>query len=176
MRNVEFGFVVFEKCFRCNAVRTFFTREGVPVLGDEYREGDHFWHRVENAQTFRFDLQCSQCGDSENFDDLMGLLYCTGCMPDCRVEILRQKLESEHVHLVLACGYLKESQARPKQVALQKLDKLTSYFNLRRDASRARIAIYPFDLEDGFSRCKGEFLHDVGMLSQEPVTSRRTPY
>jgi hypothetical protein len=80
------------------------------------------------------------------------------------------------VHLVLACGYLKESQARPKQVALQKLDKLTSYFNLRRDASRARIAIYPFDLEDGFSRCKGEFLHDVGMLSQEPVTSRRTPY
>jgi hypothetical protein len=42
-------------------VRTYFTGEGVGILGDEYREGDHFWHRVENAQSFRFDLRCWAC-------------------------------------------------------------------------------------------------------------------
>lgn len=174
MVNVQFGFVVFEKCFHCNRVRTYFTREGIALLGDEYREGDHFWHRVENAQSFRFDLRCCLCGDSERFDDLMGLLYCTGCLADCRLEILRQKLEAERSHLVLACGFLEEKEIRPKQVAVRKLDKLTRYFNQRRDTSRSTIAIVPFDLEDGFARCKGEFLHDVGMLSQEPVVSRKS--
>ncbi len=176
MANVQFGFVVFEKCFQCNGVRTFFTREGVPILGDEYREGDHFWHRVENAQTFRFDLECSLCGEAERFDDLMGLFYCTGCLPDCRLEVLRRRLESERAHLVLACGFLREGKVKPKPLPVQKLKRLTCYFNQRRDPSRPRIAIHPFDLEEGFARCQGEFLHDVGMLSQQPVTSRSSPF
>ena len=176
MANIQFGFVVFEKCFQCNGVRTYLTRESQPIHGDEYREGDHFWHRVENAQTFRFDLQCPKCNAAEPFDDLMGLLYCTGCLPDCRLEILRQQLENERTHLVLACGFLKESQVRPRQIPSHKLEKLTCYFNQRRDLARSRISIRPFDLDDGFSRCQGEFLHDVGMLSQEPVKSRRSPF
>ena len=176
MADIQFGFVVFEKCFQCNGVRTYFTRESLPIIGDEYREGDHFWHRVENAQTFRFALRCAKCGAAEPFDDLMGLMYCTGCLPDCRLEILRQQLESTRTHLVLACGFLKETQVQPRQIASHKLEKLTRYFNQRRDQSRSIISIRPFDLDDGFSRCKGEFLHDVGMLSQEPLTSRRSPF
>ncbi len=176
MANVQFGFVVFEKCFHCSRVRTYFTRENVPVLGDEYREGDHFWHRVENAQTFRFDLVCAHCGDAENYDDLMGLLYCTGCLPDCRLEIMRQRMEAVRAHLVMACGFLTETQTMPRQISAPKLEKLANYFNQRRAAARSKIAICSFDLEDGFARCKGEFLHDVGMLSQVPVTDRRSPF
>lgn len=176
MANIQFGFVVFEKCFHCNGVRTYFTKEGIAVLGEEYREGDHFWHRVENAQSFRFDLNCPMCGDAERFDDLMGLLYCTGCLADCRLEILRQELEAGRNYLVLACGFLEEGDIKPKQVQPRKLSKLAQYFNQRRDPSRFTIAIAPFDLEDGFARCKGEFLHDIGMLSPEPVTSRKSPF
>ena len=176
MTNIQFGFVVFEKCFHCNRVRTYFTKEGIAILGDEYREGDHFWHRVENAQSIRFNIHCNKCGESEKFDDLMGLLYCTGCLPDCRLEILRQKLEAERSYLVVACGFLDENETKPKQVQAGKLAMLTGYYNQRRDTSRSRIAIVPFDLEDGFARCKGEFLHDVGMLSPEPVTSRKSPF
>jgi len=176
MKNVEFGFVVFEKCFHCNRVRTYFTTEMVAILGDEYREADHFWHRVENAQSFRFDLQCSVCGDLESFGDLMGLLYCTGCLSDCRLEILRRELEAERIHMLMACGFLGESELKPKQVRPDKLEELTNYFNQRRDTARSRIKIVPFDLEDGFCRCKGEFLYDVDMLSQEPITARRSPF
>jgi hypothetical protein len=176
MINIRFGFVAFEKCFHCNGVRTFFTKEGAAIIGDKYREGNHFWNRVENAQTFRFDLRCWKCNDLERFDDLMGLLYCTGCLPDCRVEILRKKLEADRTHILLACGHLGEGETKPKQLSLCKLDKLTGYFNQRRVTSRSRIAIIPFDLEDGFSRCKGEFLHDVGMLSPEPIVTRKSPF
>ncbi len=48
MINIQFGFVVFEKCFHCNSLRTYFSMEDAPILGDKYREGDHFWSRVEN--------------------------------------------------------------------------------------------------------------------------------
>ena len=105
-----------------------------------------------------------------------------GCCtaPDaCPIAVWRScdnRLESERTHLVLACGFLKESQLRPGQIPSHKLEKLTCYFNQRRDQTRSRISIRPFDLDDGFSRCKGEFLHDVGMLSQEAVTSRRSPF
>jgi hypothetical protein len=176
MTQVQFGFIVFEKCFHCNHVRTYFTEENIVVIGDEYREDDHFWLRVENAQSFRFNLKCSACGAVERFDDLMGLLYCTACRPDCRIEIQRKRLEKNRTFLILASGFLKESAAKPQQLSAQKLGALEEYYNRRRNTSRSRIAIVPFDLEDGFSACKAEFLHDVGMLSPEPVTDRKAPF
>ncbi len=176
MINVQFGFVVFEKCFHCNSVRTYFTTESAAILGDEYREEDHFWHRVENAQSFKFDLHCSACDAIERFDDLMGLFYCTGCDPDCRVEIMRQRLDAQRTFILLASGFLREGDPLPAQVPMEKLNRLTEYFNQRRDLSRSRIAILPFDLEGGFAQCKGEFLYDVGMLSPEPVTARKSPF
>jgi hypothetical protein len=78
--------------------------------------------------------------------------------------------------MLMACGFLRESQLKPKQVHPDKLEELTNYFNQRRETARSRIKIVAFDLEDGFSRCKGEFLYDVGMLSQEPITARRSPF
>jgi hypothetical protein len=78
--------------------------------------------------------------------------------------------------MLMACGFLGEDQLKPKQVQPDQLEELTKYFNQRREKARSRIKIVAFDLEDGFSRCKGEFLYDVGMLSQEPVIARRSPF
>jgi hypothetical protein len=171
MTNIQFGFIAFEKCSYCNGVRTYFSVEDTPALGDEYREGEHFWSRVESAQSFRFDLRCKKCGHLEKFYDLMGLLHCTSCMPDCKVEVLRQKYEAEKTWILVGFGHLPAATATP--IPPYKLDILSEYFNQRRDTSRSRIKILPFNLIEDFSLCKGEFIHDRGMLSLEPPESRK---
>ncbi len=171
MMNIQFGFVVFEKCFHCSGLRTYFSVEDIPILGDKYREGDCYWSRVENAQSFRFDLQCTKCNHLEKFNDLMGLLHCTGCLPDCGVEILRKKYEAERTWVMVAFGFLPKAKEKP--IPEYKLDILTDYFNQGRDITRSRIKIVAFNLIEDLSRCKGDFIHDVGMLSLEPPEDRK---
>jgi hypothetical protein len=171
MTDVEFGYVVFEKCYHCKKIRTFFSTEDAPVLWDKYREGDCFWSRVEVAQSFRFNLKCSECGNLENFGDIMGFLFCTGCMDDCEVEILQKKYEKERTWLLVAFGHLSEAATNP--IPPLKTDVLTDYFNQRRDTSRSQMKIVSYELVKDLSRCKGEFIHDVGMLSEEPPKERK---
>lgn len=171
MISIQFGFVVFEKCFHCNSLRTYFSVEDPPVVGDKYREGDHYWTGVERAQSFRFDLQCSRCNRIEKFNDLMGLLHCTSCLPDCELEILRRKYEAERTWILVAFGFFPEAITEP--IPPYKLDLLTDYFNQKRDTSRSRIKIVPFNLIKDLSRCEGDFIHDVGMLSLEPPKDRK---
>jgi hypothetical protein len=172
MSNIHYGFVAFEKCYHCNTLKTFFSVEDFPVLGDEYREGDHFWNRVENAQSFQFDLRCSRCDKLVKMSEMMGLFQCTSCMPDCPVEILQKEYESERTWLMVAFGFLPEAVSAP--IPLDKLDILSEYFNQRRDTSRSRIKIVPFNFIKDLARCKGVFLHDIGMLSREaPLEERK---
>lgn len=172
MTNVEFGFVVFEKCFHCNSLETHFTSEANPILGDKYRDGDCFWSVVENAQSMRFDLQCSKCEQITKFNDLMGFLHCTGCLDNCKVELLRRKYEAERTWIMVAFGFL-HKQKKPL-FPQQKLDILTDYFNQRRDISRSRIKILSYELIEDFSHCRGDFIHDVGMLATEPLIERKS--
>lgn len=171
MTNIQFGFVAFEKCFHCNGLRTYFSKEDNPILGGKYREGSCFWSQVENVQSFRFDLRCRNCGQLEKFGDLMGLLHCTGCLSDCAVDILRKKLEAQKTWLVVGFGFLNKGET--KSYPADKIDMLTDYFNQRRNTARSRIKVVPFDMIPDLSRCKGEFIHDVGMLSLEPPKERR---
>lgn len=174
MANIQYGFVVFERCYHCGTLRTYFSEEDVPILGDKYREGDCYWSRVENAQSIRFDLRCVRCHRLESFADLIGLLFCTGCLDECEVEILQRKYEAEHTHLLVGFGYLPLEEKTPGLAS--KLDILSDYFNQRRDTSRSRIKIVPFELIKDFSRCRGDFIYDVGLLSLEPPGERRPPF
>lgn len=171
MTDVQFGFVVFEKCFHCNSLATYFSVEDIPILGDKYREGHCFWSRVENAQSFRFDLRCSYCGLEERFDDLMGFMYCPGCPADCQVDVIQKESEREKTWILVAFGFM----YKDKRHALpqHKLNVLSDYFNQRRDTSRSRIKIISFDLIKDLSICRGDFIHDVGMLSLEPLKERK---
>ncbi|MEW6410973.1 MAG: hypothetical protein AB1483_00710 [Candidatus Zixiibacteriota bacterium] len=170
MANIQFGFVVFEKCSHCNDLRTYFSADDT---WDEYRENDHQWSIVENAQTFRFDLKCRDCGRIEKFADLMGFLYCTSCMDDCEVEILRKKFQAEKTFILVAFGFLPQAKTNP--IPQERLDILTDYFNQRRDTSRSKVKIVSFSLISDLSRCRGEFIHDIGMLSQEEPPEERKP-
>jgi hypothetical protein len=174
MDGVQFGFVAFERCFHCNGLRTFFSREQAPFIGDEYREGQCYWSRVENAQSFRFALRCSCCGEYLRFDELMGLLYCTGCDAECKVELLRRKHEASGSWVLVAFGFVDKQALAPVPEA--KLEALAEYFNQRRDPSRKTVRLVSYELIGDYSRCKGDFLHDVGMLSLQPPPPRRSAF
>jgi hypothetical protein len=92
------------------------------------------------------------------------------------VDILRRQYEAARTWIVVAFGFLSELDTRPQPILPSKLQILTDYFNQRRDVSRPRIAVISFDLIADFSQCRGDFLHDVGMLSQEPPKDRRPPF
>jgi hypothetical protein len=168
MTNRQFGFVVFERCSGCQVVRSYYSDQDT---WDDYREDDHHWSIVENAQTFRFDLECSICGASVSLNDLLGLLYCTSCLEDCEVEKLRRRYEAERTWILVGFGALPESMTR--SLSDEKLQILSDYFNQRRDTSRSKIAILPNSLIKQVSLCRGEFIHDVGMLSLEPPGERK---
>ena len=168
MTNRQFGFVVFERCSNCQVVRTYYSDQDI---WDDYLEDDHHWSIVENAQTFRFDLKCTACGEYVAFDDLLGLLYCTSCLEDCEVEIQRKKAEEEKAFVLVGFGYLPESMKTP--YAASKLQVLSDYFNQRRDTSRSTIRIIPNCLIKDIALCRGDFIHDVGMLSLEPPGERK---
>jgi hypothetical protein len=102
----------------------------------------------------------------------MGFFYCTGCLPDCEVEILQSVLRAEKTSLVVAFGFLPQAKTQP--ISQAKLDILTDYFNQRRDTSRSRVKVVPLNLIADLSRCRGEFIHDVGMLSAEVPGERRS--
>lgn len=167
MVDIEFGFTVFERCSHCQNVRTYFSAKDT---WDEYVEGGCTWSIVENAQTFRFNLQCTECSHREDFHSLLGLLYCTSCLENCAVERLRKEYEKQRTSILVAFGYLPEARVNP--IPTTKLDILTNYFNQRRDTRRSTIKILPFNLIDTISMCKGEFIHDVGMLSLEEPGER----
>ncbi len=169
MTNIEFGFIAFEKCSHCQAVRTHFTVD--EESGDEYREGDCLWSRVENAQSFRFDLQCTKCNLAVKYHDLMGLLYCTSCMEDCEVEKIQKECAARKTWILVAFGFLPAKKDKP--FPPHKLEILTDYFNQRRDTTRSRMKIVSHDLIEKFSLCKGEFIHDRGMLSLEVPEERK---
>jgi hypothetical protein len=171
MTNIEYGFVIFEKCFHCRGLRTYFAVEDAAIPGEKYREGDCYWTRVENAQTFQFDLRCTRCGHVEKFNDLMGLLHCTGCLADCPVEVLQRQYEKEKTWLLVAFGFLPQALAAPTPE--YKLAVLTDYFNQSRDVSRSRMKIISSRLIQDLTRCKGDFIHDQGMLSLEPPLVRK---
>lgn len=173
MTNIEFGFIIFEKCYQTGELRTTFSTEDHPILGDRYREGEKHWTVVEIAQSFSFDLKDSVSGTLEKYDTLMGLMHCTGCMPDCELDIQRKKYEAEKTWIVIAFGYLPEAVNKP--FPQKKLDILTDYFNQRRDTSRSRIKVLPFTMIKDLPRCRGDFILDVGMLSKEAPPKERTP-
>jgi hypothetical protein len=109
----------------------------------------------------------------ESFEDLLGLLYCTSCIADCEVEIIRRECAAKKTWILVAFGFLPEAKSKP--IPEHKLQILTDYFNQRRDTTRSTMKIIWFDKIKSLSLCRGEFIHDVGMLSLEPPSEERKP-
>lgn len=169
MVDVQFGFSVFERCSHCQGLRTYFSTQDT---WDQYKEGDCTWSIVENAQTIRFNLECALCQRRESFQDLLGLMYCTSCLPDCEVEKIRKRAEKKRTWIMVAFSNLPDGLRTP--ISKKRLEILSEYFNQRRDTSRSTISFVSVDRIKKVALCRGEFIHDVGMLSPEPLVERKS--
>ncbi|MCP4151217.1 MAG: hypothetical protein GY757_25970 [bacterium] len=165
MVNVEYGFIITEKCFHCDKVANYFSTEDKPPL-EEYREGDHFWNVMESSQSFKFDLKCTECGLVEKYDDMMGLMMCTGCHEDCDVDKLMKQYENQRVWVYVVFGFLPINER--KQLAPEKLAVLEEYFNKRRKTKRSSIKFVSHEMVKDFATCYAEIIRDRDLLSLTP--------
>jgi hypothetical protein len=92
-------------------------------------------------------------------------------MPECPVTQLQGKLLAEKTFVVVAFGDLPDAKSRPFLPG--RLELLSEYFNQRRDVSRSTVKVVPFHLIPKIPMCRGEFIHDVGVLSLEPDEARK---
>ena len=121
---------------------------------------------METAQSIRFDLQCKECGKVETFNELMGLMMCTGCIEDCDVNRLMIELEAEHTWVYVAFGFLPVDEK--KQLSLEKIAIVEDYFNQRRKSSTSRIKIISHEMVKNYATCYAEVIRDLDLLSLTP--------
>ena len=161
MINVAGGLIIMKRCFHCGKVSTCFCFHDKPPL-EECHEEDHFWNFMEGDRSFHFDLKCAKCGTLVKFDELVGLMVCTGCDETCEVDILRRKLQPEHTRVYIALG------GRPieekKQLAQRKIDILEYYFNQQCKSSKTKIKVVPHEMVKNIADCYAEVIEDADAL------------
>jgi hypothetical protein len=165
MSDVRYGFLVVEKCFHCNEERSYFTLEHVPPK-EEYREGPHFWDYMGSAQSVKFNLRCSDCGETVELDELLGLMTCARCTPDCEANVISHICEPQRVWVYVALCHRPEDSR--KILTADKLGVLSKYFNDRIRTPGKKILVVPGWYVKDIDICRGDVLKDVGMFELEP--------
>jgi hypothetical protein len=163
--NVASGLIIMKKCFHCSKVSTCFVFHNEPPLETCHEEG-HFWNFMESDQSFHFDLKCTKCGVLVKFDELVGLMMCTGCDETCEVDVLRRKLEPEHtrVYFALGCRPIDER----KQLSQEKIPILQDYFNQQSKSLKTKIKIVSHEMVKSIDNCYAKVIEDVEMLFMAP--------
>jgi hypothetical protein len=163
--NVQPGFLITEKCSHCNLVSTYFCNEERPPM-EEYRQKDHFWKVKESAQTIRFDLNCKVCGTYIQYNELCGLMLCTGCDDECEIGKIMKIYEQERTWIYVAFGFLPVDINT--KLSLQKIEYLEQCFNQRRKSTNSRVKFVSYELINNISKCYAEIIKDVKMLALTP--------
>ena len=165
MINVANGLVVMKKCFHCARVSTCFVFHNKPPL-ESCHEGKHFWNFMESEPSFHFDLKCNKCGTLVKLDELLGLMLCTGCDETCDVDIIRRKLEPEHVCVYIALGCRPVDER--KQLPQEKISVLQDFFSQQCRSSKTKIKLVSHEMIKSIETCYAEVIKDVEMFSIAP--------
>lgn len=161
MSNIRHGYLVIEGCFHCRSRISFFSDEPVPPI-DDYMEGEHFWSHLGDFQASKFDLRCGNCSKDIPLADVMAMMLCMGCNPDCGVYKAgsREAGRKTWVYVALCAN---TSHARGKCVTKPGLQALNEYFNHGLHDPAKRILIVPCELRKSVDTCQGVVLADVGL-------------
>lgn len=162
MADVTYGFIIMQKCSHCRKLSNYFTTELKPPM-ERYRENEHFWNYMDSSQSIRFNLKCSKCNKKVDFQELLGLMMCTGCDDKCDVNTLMVELAKEKTWIYVAFGYLPLEEK--KQLTKEKIEILEDYFNQRRKSSKSKIKIVTQELVRDLTNCYGEVIMDSDMLT-----------
>jgi hypothetical protein len=157
MTNVKSRLIVMKKCFHCSKVSTCFIAHRGPPIGTSH-EGEHFWNYMESDPSFHFDIKCTKCDKIIDFDELVGIMVCTGCDETCEVDILRKKLvgEGSNVHIALGQRPLDERKA----LSAEKLAILQEYYHQQGKHLANQVEIVSHELVRDIDKCYAEVIED----------------
>jgi hypothetical protein len=161
MVNVRYGYLVTEGCFHCLNRISFFSSEPVPPI-ESYHEGEHFWSYLGSSQASKFDLRCETCGAVAPLGEMMALMLCWRCDPECEVAKLASADPNSTTWVYVAlCA--NSSHSSGSCVSKESLRALTEYFNAGLDDPQKRIIVVPCSLRKSVDSCQGIVLADVGL-------------
>jgi hypothetical protein len=161
MANIRHGYLVIEGCFHCRSRISFFSAEPVPPI-DDYMEGEHFWSHLGDFQASRFDLRCEKCSAEVPLTDVMALMLCMRCNPECGVYQAGEPGPGKRTWVYVAlCADTSHTKARCVPEA--GLGALNEYFNAGLHDPGKLIRIVPCDLRNSVDTCQGVVLADVGL-------------
>ncbi len=161
MTNLRSGYLVIEGCFHCRNRISFFSDEPVPPI-DDYQEGEHFWSHLADYQASKFDLQCQTCGTTVPLKEVMAMMLCMKCNPECGVYKagLREGDRKTWVYVALCAD---TSHASRTCITEEGIRALNEYFNTGLEGLAKRIVVVPCDLRKSVDTCQGIVLADVGL-------------
>lgn len=160
LKDLTTGWLMTEGCVRCDAKRSFFSRESRPPL-DSYIEGDHYWRDFEGARAVRFDLLSRKTGRTFKLDNFLGLALCRACDSGCQAGSLNRFLEADRVTLYVAlCA--DPFHLSGKCVSTEQTVALTDYFNSRLSGTGKRILVVPCILRKEPDFCRGQVVGELG--------------
>ena len=162
MTNVAAGLIVMKKCFHCAKTSTCFIFQDTPPV-EPCHEQEHFWNFMESDPAFHFDLKCTKCDTLVKFDELVGLMICTGCDETCPVDVLRRKLEPKNTDVYIALG--RRPVDERKQLQKEKLAVLEEYFAQQCESQKSSpIKIVPHEMVKNIDNCYAEVIKDPETL------------
>lgn len=161
MTNIQSGYLVVEGCFHCRSKSSFFSREPVPPI-DEYQDGLHFWNHLGNFQASKFDLKCRTCSELVKLDDVMALMLCMNCNPECGVSQIgsKDKHQKNWVYVALCAD---TSHSSGTCISQERIQALNEYFNAGIKDPSKKIVVVPCSLRKFVDTCQGIVLADVGL-------------
>jgi hypothetical protein len=160
MVNIRSGYLVTEGCFHCRNRVSFFSEEPVPPI-DDYHEGEHFWSYLGSSQAVKFDLRCEKCSAEVPLRELMALMLCWRCDPDCAVfQLGADDPDRKWVYVALCAD---SSHQQGACVSEESVRALSEYFNAGLDDPHKKILVVPCKLRKSVDSCQGVVLADVGL-------------
>ncbi len=161
MTNLRGGYLVIEGCFHCRQRISQFSQEPVPPI-DAYREEAHFWSHLADYQASKFDLACEKCSKEVRLRDVMAMMLCMRCDPECGVYKAgsREKDRKSWVYLALCAN---TSHASGTCISEAGIRALNEYFNQDLRDPGKKIVVVPCDLRRSVDACQGVVLADVGL-------------
>ena len=149
------GMVVMKKCFHCAKVSTCFCFHRQPPL-ETCREDPHFWNFLEASPAFHFDLACTKCNLWVRLDELVALMVCTGCDPECPVDHERRKLAPGTGQVCIALG--RRPIDERKQLPDAKIAVLGEFLRQQSHRLQSAIKLAYHDMVANIEKCDARIL------------------
>ena len=161
MTNIRSGYLVIEGCFHSRNRISSFSQEPVAPI-DDYHEGEHFWSHLAHYQASQFDLKCEKCSAEMQLKDVMALMLCMKCNPECGVYAAgtQEPVQKTWVYAALCAD---TSHSTRKCIPPESIRALNEYFNQGIKDPGKKIVVVPCSLRKSVDTCQGVVLADFGL-------------